>query len=410
MEKNNQIQKKENGQLDEREKRIFALVDLSRYPYFIRVYKKDKRKYYKYTEPREQGTFVWEIVSPSFLPNGKEGYLPGIYEWKCYLWMLNKISKVLQETGQIPKVIDFSLYEIAEFWGERNHILFRDALYNLTATTISARIEDAPYKPFVAFSLIDALNFAEKRDRAKGKKIEPDKIRGKIVLSEGTYQLLCMGRVKPNAIETWKKLGEKNLSSASLYEFLSSVYASNRKNGIEKEVIEFWYDELVKRLGLTEFHYVARIEQQLKPIADALKKEGIIKEMAIQKIIDDTKGVKFRVIFYIGEKLKKEVEENLQMIEHKNIVEQLVNGKKESLTEEIEKEVEYWQKEIERELGIVSESVKFLLRKAIMKKTNYVELFLRAISEVKQNSPENKTAYLITLIQKFFEFESENNK
>jgi len=371
---------------------LFNLICLSKYPFFVRASGKDKRRNLTY-ETQENGNKIsWSIASTSFLP--------GEPEYKVWIWLCDKVMKKKKKTGEVPKYIDYSLYEIAKYWNlspeGRNIKFLQDALENLVHTTITSSLTDTNgKKEGITFHLVDRI-------LGKGSETEEGGVltRGLIQISDTTGNMFEQGLLKPNGMETLKSLTDENIVASNLYQLLSYYYFLTKK-----DTIDFWYNDLAEKLGLIPQKALARIEQQFERIKDALKVSGVIRDLEFQKILDqqDPKKKNIRCRFFIGETIKEEIKEFMKKADHQKLVEKVVENKESRIVdgEELEREVKYWLEEIEQGIKEKVDELKYLIQKIITTNKNYNDLLYRAISETKVYQPENKKAYLIWLLQKF---------
>ncbi len=371
---------------------LFNLICLSKYPFFVRASRKDKRRNLTYETQENGKTISWSIISAS--------YLPGETEYKVWIWLCDKVMKKKRETGSVPKYIDYSLYEIAKYWGllpdGRTLKSLQDALENLRGTGISYLItekgtETVEGKNKIVFSLLDMI-------LEKGSKREEGGVltKGLIQISDTTGNMFERGALKPNGMETLKSLIDKNIIAASLYQSLAYYYFFTKK-----DTIDFWYKDLAEKSGLIPQKAHSDIERQFEKAKKALQDHGVIKELEITKVIDqqDPQKKNIRCRFFIGETIKEETKKFTKKADHQKLVAEIVENKTDQ--KEIENEVSYWLEEIETQLQINPEDLKYLIQNIVKTNKNQSDLFCRAISETKQSQPENKKAYLITLLQKF---------
>ncbi len=390
MEEKKEIEKKKEEGLKEFQP-VFNLLLLSKYPFFVRASGKDKRRHLIYKTKEAGKEIQWEILSPTFLP--------GEIEWKIWIWFRDEYPKIIKETGQIPDLFEYSLYQIANYWklntkGKRNREATEKALKNLRDTAISFSVFLNGTEKKITFSLFSAI-YTTKQKR-KGEKWE----RGKIRISEELKKLIEGGEIRPNCLKTWKEIGDENLIAANLYEILHYLYFITGKR-----IIEFWYNDIAEKLGLIPQKKFSDIERQFKKIEEILKEREIIKENIEKiKVIDQTEkgiGVKFKIS--VGERLKQEVKIYKQATGEQKALEEeptpIIEGQVDN--EEVEKETKYWLEEIGKELKTDVSELKPLLQKIIRTNKNYYDIFYRVISNTRQYKPENKKAYLITLLQKF---------
>ncbi len=388
MEENEIIKKEKEEGLKEFQP-LFNLICLSKYPFFVRASGKDKRRALMYEGKEREKKVRWEIRSGMLLPGEPEN--------KIWIWLCDKVMKVKKETRETPKYINYSLYEIAEYWNlsKGGSVLknLYNALKNLVHTTITYTITDEKNggKEEIVFLLIERI-------LEKGSKTEEGGVltRGIIELSDTARTMFENRLIKPNRLETLKSLADENIIASNLYQLLSYVYFITRK-----DIVDFWYEELSKTLGLIPQKSFSLIERQFERVKDALKTKKVIEDLLFQKVVDqqDLKTENIKCQFFIGETIKNEIKEFTKKADHQKLVEKKVEGQIED--EELEKETKYWLDEIEKEVKTKADDLKHLLQKIIKTNKNYYDLFYRAISETRMYNPENKKAYLITLLQKF---------
>ena len=261
------IVKKEPQELKEFQP-LFNLICLSKYPFFVRASGKDKRKTLTYETTENGKSISWSITSSA------TSYLPGETEFKVWIWLCDKVMKTKKETGEVPKYIDYSLYEIARYWnmptGGGNLKILQEGLENLKKTNINYLIKEGEVKKEkkeenkeILFSLLDAV-------LEKGSETEEGGVltRGLIELSNTARTMFEQGLLKPNGLETLKSLTDENIIASNLYQLLSYYYFITRK-----DIIDFWYKDLAEKLGLIPQKTHSRIEQQFEKAKEVLKEK-----------------------------------------------------------------------------------------------------------------------------------------
>lgn len=365
---------------------IFTPTIFVRYPFFVSTSKKKRKNEIFYTEERADGTKVkWEIEA--------KNYLPGEMEYKVWCWLLHRISgipKPLSDNFYIP----YSLYKIAKFWNldtdgtTLNQI--KKAIKNLRTINIYVWLQPKGKNPVdLSFTI-----FAERYGR--GKKINDEIIdKNVLFLSLTLIALTNKGIVKPLDGEIFKKLIDRNILSARLYEILGwRFYTSHRS-----KKIKFLYDDLINRIGLSEKKYLSEAKRQLENANKWLIETGIIKGNPKWKRIKDT----WSLTYNIGGTLQLEMSNFSKGIEYRNTEKQLATLKPHS---KLDDAMGLILETVEVE-GKDKKSYRYLVNQILQIYPNGIDVICKAVSTFKQalsvNNIRNPNGYLYAILKKSIE-------
>ena len=361
---------------------IFTPMPLIKYPYFVSLGRRNRKREIRYEETSRDGTKIkWDIVSPH--------YLPGEMELKVWCWILHKVSeakKPLQSDAYIP----YTLTEIANYWNlpdsGRILSLIARAINNLRRTDIHhwAQAPDQPAQDMSYSLLADRVGQGDnKNEKALNKNL--------IYLSPILIKLLNEGPIKPSSLEQLKSLADDNLIAARLYELLGWKFYFIRANG--GKYISFMYSDLVSRIGIKREKHQSIAKRQFVKAHKYLRKNNIISGNPVwQKIKND-----WKITYKPAENLIVEIGEWVRRKKIKGFTAQIEYSDPEIdyALEEITTYIEKDEKDIFREL----------VRKVLKNNKNGFDLVLRAISEAKQEEAggkvKNKAAYLTTILKKY---------
>jgi len=361
---------------------VFSPMPLIKYPYFVSLGRRNRKREIYYEETTRDGTKVkWTVKS--------RDYLPGEMEFKVWCWILHNISeahKPLPPDFYIP----YTLTKIAKYWnlpteGKTISLIAR-AVNNLRNTDIHHWICKPGGKPQdLAYSLL--------ADRVGKEEGASEEILNKnaIFLGPVLIRLLNTSPIKPSALEQIKFLADNNLTAARMYELLGWKFYIARTNNCG--IISFMYSDLVKRIGLKREKYESVAKDQFIKAHMYLKKRNIItSNIKWQKYEND-----WKIAYKPAENLIIEISEWTRKKKNKGFTAQI---------ECSDPEIDYALEEIETYLGEGEQKVFLNLVKKIFKnKKNGFEVVLRAISEVKAEESskkiENPAAYLTTILKKY---------
>ena len=361
---------------------IFTPMPLIKYPYFVSLGRRNRKREIRYEETSRDGTKIkWDIVSPH--------YLPGEMELKVWCWILHKVSeakKPLPPDAYIP----YTLTEIARYWdmpviGKTLSLIAR-AITNLRRTDIHhrAQVPEQPAQDMSYSLLAGRVGKGDNKDEELLNK-------NLIYLDPILIRLLNDGPIKPSSLEQLKSLADDNLIAARLYELLGWKFYFIRANG--GDTVSFMYSELAKRIGLKQEKYTSDAKRQFTKAHKYLRKNNIISGTPVwQKIKDD-----WKIIYKPAENLIVEIGEWARRKKIKGFTAQI---------EYSEPEIDYALEEITTYLGKDEKDIfRKLVRKVLKTNKNGFDLILRAISEVKQEEASgkvnNRAAYLTTILKKY---------
>ena len=361
---------------------IFTPMPLIKYPYFVSLGRRNRKRKIHYEETLRDGTKIkWDVASPH--------YLPGEWELKVWCWILHKISETHKPLPE-DSYISYTLGEIAEYWnlphGGSSRALIAKAIENLQSTSITHRGQK-PEQPAqdMSYSLIAGRMGQGSR---KDEKILEKNI---IYLDPMLIKLFNTGMIKPSSLEQIKSLADSNLIAARLYELLGWKFYFIRANG--GETVSFMYSDLAKRIGLKREKYESVAKDQLVKAHKYLKKNNIISGNPVwQKIKDD-----WKIIYKPADNLIVEIGEWARRKKIKGFAAQIEYSDPEIdyALDEITTYIEKDEKEIFREL----------VKKVLKTNKNGFDLILRAVSEAKQEETSgkvnNRAAYLTTILKKY---------
>jgi len=358
---------------------VFSPMPLIKYPYFVSLGRRNRKREIYYEETTRDGIKVkWTVKS--------RDYLPGEMEFKVWCWILHKVSeahKPLPPDFYIP----YTLTEIAKYWDlsikGKTISLIAKAINNLRTTDVH-HLEQKPLVD-LAYSLL--------ADRAGEGENEDKEILNKNVIFLGPVLIrsLNKGVIKPSSLEQLKSLADGNLIAARLYELLGWRFYINRING--SETINFMYSDLIKRIGIKLEKYKSDAKRQFTKAHKYLKKNKIISSDPVwYKIKND-----WKITYKPTENLIMEISEWVRRKKIKRFTTQIKCS---------DPEIDYALEEIETYLGEGEQKVFLNLVKKIFKnKKNGFEVVVRAISEVKAEESskkiENPAAYLTTILKKY---------
>jgi len=400
MEEKREIKKEEN-QLSLLET-AYTLIDFTKYPLFVRSSTKDKRK--QYTYQIDEGD--WNIT----LTISNQIRLPGLEEKKIYIWLMCRIKEYFEKIGKIPEKIPYTIYEIRKFWGEKregkkSYLDIWNALETLSRTHIKLVVKPLNFDSAIK-EHIDEFFIIERVSKTQIDKETEKREKGEIALTLTFQNILSRKRLRPQCLQLWKEgIESGSVALSNLEELLEYYYACTGNN-----VISFSYDDLTTKLGLQKYNSLSEIKRQLGFIEKKGKEIGIIKKMEIREIIEDGEEKRkeekriFRVEFEIGDKIKQAVANHKINSYHKQLIEKIEEGEK-LTAPDIDTELKFWFEEFKaqlREPHLPIEEAKNLLRHIIQTYPNYSQLFYRVISETKQELPQNKIAYIISLLKKYW--------
>ena len=363
---------------------VFTPMPLIKYPYFVSLGRRNRKREIRYEETLRDGTKVkWEVQS--------RDYLPGEMELKVWCWILHKISEAKKPLPQ-DACIPYTLSEIVKYWnmphGGKSHILIFNAIQNLQTTSIHhwGQVPGQPAQD-LSYSLIAGR-------AGKGEnKAEEVLNKNLIYLDPLLIRLLNDGPIKPSRLEQLKSLADSNLIAARLYELLGWKFYFARANG--QENVSFIYSDLAKRIGLKREKYESVAKDQFIKAHKYLKKDNIISgNPSWQKIKND-----WKITYKPAENLIVEIGEWVRRKKVKGVAAQV---------EYADPEIDYALQEITTYLGECEEKVFLgLVRKIFNKHKNGFEMVLRATSEAKAEESggkiRNKAAYLTTILKKYAE-------
>ena len=363
---------------------IFTPMPLIKYPYFVSIGRRNRKREMAYEETLRDGTKVkWTVES--------RDYLPGEMELKVWCWILHKVSeahKPLPPDAYIP----YTLTEIAKYWnmphGGESHILIFKAIQNLQNTSIR-HWGQSPDQPAQDLSYSLVAGRAGKGDN----KNEDVLNKNLIYLDPILIRLLNEGQIKPSSLEQLKSLADDNLIAARLYELLGWKFYFVRVNG--GEYVSFMYSDLVKRVGIKREKYKSDAKDQLVKAHKHLIKNNIISGNPVwHKIKSD-----WKITYKPAENLIAEIGEWVRRKGIKEFAAQI---------EYSDPEIDYALEEITTYIGKCEEKVFLgLVGKIFKKHKNGFEMVLTAISEAKAEEPSgkirNRAAYLTTILKKYAE-------
>ena len=361
---------------------IFTPMPLIKYPYFVSLGRRNRKREIRYEETLRDGTKInWEVKS--------RDYLPGEMELKVWCWILHKISEARKPLPE-NSYISYTLGEIAEYWnlphGGSSRILIAKAIENLQSTSITHKGQkpDQPAQD-MSYSLIAG------RMGQGSRKDEKTLEKNIIYLAPMLIKLFNTGMIKPSSLEQIKSLADSNLIAARLYELLGWKFYFIRANGGNS--VSFIYSDLAKRIGLKREKYESDAKDQLAKAHKYLKKNNIISGNPIwQKIKND-----WKITYKPAENLIIEIGEWARRKKIKGFAAQIEYSDPEIdyALEEITTYLEKDEKDIFREL----------VKKVLKTNKNGFDLILRAVSEAKQEEVsgkvKNKAAYLTTILKKY---------
>lgn len=363
---------------------IFSPMPLIKYPYFVSLGRRNRKREIQYEETLRDGTKVkWNVES--------RDYLPGEMELKVWCWILHKVSEAKKPLPQ-DAYIPYTLTEIEQYWNlphsGRISLLIANAIKNLQGTIIHhwGQSPDQPAQD-LSYSLIAGR-------AGKGENKDEEVLNKNLIyLDPILIRLLNNGPIKPSSLEQLKSLADSNLIAARLYELLGWKFYFASANG--EECVSFMYSDLAKRIGLKREKYESVAKDQFIKAHKYLKKNTIISgNPAWQKIKND-----WKLTYKPAENLIAEIGEWARRKKIKGFTAQV---------EYSDPEIDYALEEITAYLGESEEKVFLSLVKRIFKKhKNGFEMVLRAISETKAEEPagkvRNKAAYLTTILKKYAE-------
>lgn len=364
---------------------VFSPMPLVKYPYFVSLGRRKRKREVSFEETTRDGTSVkWTAKSPD--------YLPGEMEFKVWCWILHKVSdasKPLPPEFHIP----YTIPEIASYWnmahGGRPQFLIYKAIQNLQDTSIHHWLQSPDKQPEdLSYSLLAG------RVGQGDNKDEQILTKNVIFLDPILIRLLNKGPIKPSSLEQIKSLADTNLIAARLYELLGWRFYLARINGQER--VGFMYSELVKRIGLKREKYQSDAKDQLHKAHKYLKKRKIIS--GDPKWQESDKD--WKIIYKPGESLISEINEWSRQKKIKDFTRQI---------EYTNPEIDCALEDIAEYLGKGEERTFTTIVAKIFKKhqKNGFEMVRRAISESKAEEPsgniKNKPAYLTTILKKYAE-------
>ena len=361
---------------------VFSPMPLIKYPYFVSLGRRSRKREIHYEETLRDGTKVkWHVKSPD--------YLPGEMELKVWCWILHKVSeakKPLPADAYIP----YTLTEIARYWnmptiGKTLSLIAR-AINNLRTTDIH-QWGQVPGQPAQDLSYSLMAGRAGKGDN----KDEEVLNKNLIYLDPMLIKLLNDGPIKPSSLEQLKSLADDNLIAARLYELLGWKFYFIRANG--GDYVSFMYSDLVSRIGVKREKYESDAKRQFIKAHKYLQKSKIISgNPPWQKIKND-----WKITYKPAENLIVEIGEWVKRKQIKGLAAQV---------EYSDPEIDYALEEIKAYLGEGEEKVFLsLIGKLFKKHKNGFEMVLRAISESKAEEAsgkvKNTAAYLTTILKKY---------
>lgn len=362
---------------------IFSPIPLVKYPYFVSLSRRNRKREILYGETLKDGANIrWEVKS--------RDYLPGEMELKVWCWILHKVSqarKPLPPDAYIP----YTLTEIAKYWrmphGGPNSLTIAKAIENLQNTLIHHWVQ-VPGQPAqdLSYSLVAAR-------AGKGDNTDEDLLNKNLIfLDPILIRLLNQGPIKPSSLEQIKLLADTNLIAARLYELLSWKFYFIKVNG--GEVVSFMYSELTERIGLKKEKYESIAKRQFTKAYKQLKKQNIISGTPTwYKVNND-----WKIVFKPSENLIAEIAEWVRRKKIKGFTRQI---------EYTDPEIDYALEDIAEYLGKGEERVFTTIVAKIFKKhqKNGFEMIRRAISESQTEEPsgniKNKPAYLTQILKKY---------
>lgn len=361
---------------------VFTPMPLIKYPYFVSLGRRNRKREIRYEETLRDGTKIkWMVES--------RDYLPGEMELKIWCWILHKVSeahKPLPPDAYIP----YTLTEIARYWDMptigKTLSLIAKAIKNLQATLIH-HWGQSPGQPAqdMSYSL-----FADRVGQGENKN-EETLNKNLIFLSPILIRLLNGGPIKPSSLEQLKSLADNNLIAARLYELLGWKFYFVRANG--GEYTSFMYSDLVRRIGIKREKFESDAKRQFIKAHKYLRKNSIISGNPVwQKIKDD-----WKIIYKPAENLIVEIGEWARRKKVKGFAAQI---------EYSDPEIDYALEEITNYIGKDEEKAfREVVAKVLKKNKNGFDLILRAISEAKQEEAggriKNRAAYLTTILKKY---------
>ena len=361
---------------------VFTPMPLIKYPYFVSLGRRNRKREIHYEETLRDGTKVkWSVKSPD--------YLPGEMELKVWCWILHKVSEAKKPLPQ-DAYIPYTLTEIAKYWnmphGGRDFSAIAKAINNLRTADIHhwAQSPGQPAQDMSYSLLADRVGQGDNKD---------EEILNKnfIYLSPILIKLLNEGPIKPSSLEQLKSLADDNLIAARLYELLGWKFYFIRVNG--GNTVNFMYLELAKRIGLKQERYKSVAKDQFSKAHKYLRQQRIISGNPVwQKIKND-----WKITYKPAENLIVEIGEWARRKKIKGFAAQIEYSDPEIdyALEEITTYIEKDEKDIFRKL----------VEKVLKTNKNGFDLILRAISESKQEEPsgniKNKAAYLTTILKKY---------
>ena len=359
---------------------VFSPTPLIRFPYFVSLGRRGRKKGISIQETRRDGTVEkWTVTSPL--------YLPGEMEQKVWIYILHVISQAKKPLPQDP-YISYSLKGIARYLnmssGGRNLSMIVNAIKNLQATQIHHRIEPPEGPPAAMnYSLVSGWIG---RGTKKGDQILEQNV---IYINSIVANFINGGHVKPESLAMLKELADLNLISARLYEILSYKYYFSKANGGDN--IYLFYSDLVKKTGLRKERFLSDAKDQLKKSHQHLKNQGVISGTpAWEKFHND-----WRIIYTPGNNLTAEIREWEKL-------------KKLRYTPSLpDRELEYALEDIAQYVGEVEKyTFRNIVSKIFLKDhANGCEMVRRAISEAKAEESggkvKNRAAYLTTILKKY---------
>lgn len=363
---------------------VFTPMPLIKYPYFMSLGRRNRKREIRYEETLRDGTKVkWSVKSPD--------YLPGEMEMKVWCWILYKVSeakKPLPSDTYIP----YTLTEIAKYWNMptkgKTISLISGAINNLQGTIIHhwGQLPNQPAQDMSYSLFADRVGQGDNKDKETLNK-------NLIYLGPILIKLLNEGPIKPSSLEQLKSLADSNLIAARLYELLGWKFYFARANG--EEYVSFMYSDLAKRIGLKREKYESVAKDQFIKAHKYLKKNNIISGNPVwQKIKND-----WKITYKPAENLIAEIGEWAKRKKIKGFANQI---------EYNNPEIDYALEEITTYIGKDEKDIfRELVRKVLKNNKAGFNLILKAISESKQEEAggivKNKAAYLTTILKKYAE-------
>ena len=361
---------------------VFTPMPLIKYPYFVSLGRRNRKREIHYEETLRDGTKVkWSVISPH--------YLPGEMELKVWCWILHKVSEA-KKPLPVDAYIPYTLTEIARYWGMphggRDFSAITKAINNLRTADIHHWAQ-TPKQP------AQDMSYSLLADRVGQGDNENEEILNKnfIYLSPILIKLLNDGPIKPSSLEQLKSLADDNLIAARLYELLGWKFYFIRANG--GDYVSFMYSDLAKRIGAKREKYESVAKDQLAKAHKYLKKNNIISRNPVwQKIKND-----WKITYKPAENLIVEIGEWVRRKKIKGFAAQI---------EYSDPEIDYALDEITTYLGKDEKDIfRELVKNVLKTNKNGFDLILRAISEAKQEEAggkvKNKAAYLTTILKKY---------